>query len=116
MTAMTTPYLNKVIAREKLRGRENLNQYYVEKHRRTAQPFAGMILTMIGVSLASKKVRGGSGLHLAVGICISAAYIMAIQFSSTFSTKAGLNPLLAVWVPNIIFGCIAAYLYRKQTR
>ena len=116
MTAMTTPHLNEVIAREKLRGRENLNQYYVEKHRRTAQPFAGMILTMIGVSLASKKVRGGSGLHLALGICISAAYIMAIQFSSTFSTKAGLNPLLAVWVPNIIFGCIAALLYRRQTR
>ena len=116
MTAMTTPHLDEVIAREKLRGRENLNQYYVEKHRRTSQPFAGIILTMIGVSIASRKVRGGSGFHLAIGICISATYIMAIQFSSTFSTKAGLNPLLAVWIPNIIFGCVAAFLYRKQTR
>lgn len=114
MTAMTTPYLNKIIKREKLRGSVNLNQYYVEKYRRTAQPFAGIILTLIGVSIASKKVRGGSGWHLALGIIISATYIMAIQFSSTFSIKAGLNPFVAVWIPNIIFGAIAYYLYRKQ--
>ena len=116
MTAMTTPYLNKIIQREKLRGRENLNQYYVEKHRRTAQPFAGVILTLIGVTIASRKIRGGSGLHLALGIMISAAYIMAIQFTSTFSTKAGMNPLLAVWIPNMIFGAIAFYLYRRQVK
>lgn len=116
MTAMTTPYLNKIIAREKLRGRENLNQYYIERYRRTAQPFAGIILTIIGATIASRKVRGGSGLHLAIGICISAAYIMAIQFSSTFSTKAGMNPLLAAWIPNVIFGLIAFYFYRKQVR
>lgn len=116
MTAMTTPYLNKVIQREKLRGRENLNQYYVEKHRRTAQPFAGIILTIIGVTIASKKVRGGSGLHLAFGIMISAAYIMAIQFTSTFSTKAGMNPLLAVWIPNIIFSVVALLMYRRQVK
>lgn len=116
MTAMTTPYLNKIIAREKLRGRENLNQYYVEKHRRTAQPFAGVVLTIIGATIASRKVRGGSGLHLALGIMISAAYIMAIQFTATFSTKAGLNPFVAVWLPNLIFGLVAAVLYQRQTR
>lgn len=114
MTAMTTPYLNKIIAREKLRGRENLNQYYFEKHRRTAQPFAGFILTVIGACIASKKIRGGSGFHLAIGIAISALYIMALQFSTTFSTKAGLNPLLAAWIPNFIFGALAVYYYRKQ--
>lgn len=116
MTAMTTPVLYRTIQREKLRGRENLNLFYVELHRRTAQPFAGMILTIIGVALASRKVRGGSGLHLAIGIVISAAYILAMQFSTTFSTKAGLNPLLATWIPNFIFGVMAIYLYRKQTR
>ncbi len=114
--ALTTPQLNKLIAREKLRGRETLNFYYIEKHRRTAQPFAGFILTMIGVCIASRKIRGGSGLHLAIGICISALYIMAMQFTTTFSTKAGLDPLLAVWIPNFLFGTVAFYLYRRQVR
>lgn len=114
--ALTTPELNRYIAREKLRGRETLNFYYVERDRRTAQPFAGFILCIIGVCIASRKIRGGSGLHLALGIVISASYIMFMQFSTTFSTKAGLNPLLAVWIPNFIFGGLAYYLYRKQIR
>lgn len=116
MQAFTTPQLNKVIEREKLRGRESLNYFYIEKHRRTAQPFAGIILTVIGASIASRKVRGGSGLHLAIGIVISATYILAMQFSTTFSTKAGMNPLLAVWIPNIIFSIVAVYLYRRQIK
>lgn len=114
--ALTTPELDRIIAREKLRGRETLNFFYVEKHRRTAQPFAGFILTIIGVCLASRKIRGGSGLHLALGIVISALYIMAMQMSTTFSTKAGLNPLVAVWIPNLIFGALALYLYRRQIK
>jgi lipopolysaccharide export system permease protein len=112
--ALTTPELLRVIAREKLRGRESLNVYYVELHRRTAAPFAGLILSMIGVCIASRKIRGGSGLHLALGIVISAIYIMSMQFTTTFSIKAGLNPLMAVWIPNFIFGSLAYYLYRNQ--
>lgn len=116
MTAMTTPVLNKVIAREKLRGRENLNEYYVEKYMRSAQPFAALILTLIGVCISSRKIRGGSGIHLAFGVVLSAIYMMALQFTKTFSTKAGLNPFVAVWIPNIIFSFIALYFYRKQIR
>ncbi|MEI8278785.1 MAG: LptF/LptG family permease [Bacteroidota bacterium] len=114
--ALTTPELNSYIAREKLRGRETLNFYYVEKHRRTAQPFAGFILTIIGACIASRKVRGGSGFHLALGILISAGYIMLLQFSTTFSTKAGLNPFVAVWIPNAIFAVVAFFLYRKEVK
>jgi lipopolysaccharide export system permease protein len=114
--ALNTAELNRYIEREKLRGRETLNFFFVEKHRRTAQPFAGFILTIIGVCIASRKVRGGSGLHLALGIVISATYIMAMQLSTTFSTKGGLNPLIAVWIPNMIFGIIGAYLYRRQIK
>ncbi len=114
--ALTTPELNRYIEREKLRGRETLNFFYIEKYRRTAQPVAGLILTIIGVCIASRKVRGGSGLHLAIGIVISALYIMAMQFTTTFSTKAGLNPMLAVWIPNFLFGIIAAYLFRRQIK
>ncbi len=116
MTAMTTPILNKVIEREKLRGRENLNEFYVERDMRTAQPFAAIILTLIGAGMASRKIRGGSGIHLAFGVVLSAIYVMALQFTKTFSTKAGLNPMLAVWIPNIIFSFIAIYFYRKHIR
>lgn len=114
--ALTTPELNAFIEQETLRGRESLNVYHVEKHRRTAQPFAGMILTLIGVAIASRRVRGGSGLHLAIGISISALYIMAMQLTTTFSTKGGLNALLAVWIPNILFGILAAWLLWKRIR
>ena len=114
--ALTTPQLDAYIGTEKLRGRENLNFYYIEKHRRTAQPFAGFILTIIGACIASRKIRGGSGFHLALGIAISAVYIMFLQTSTTFATKASLDPLIAVWIPNFIFGGLAYYLYRRQIR
>lgn len=114
--ALTTPQLDRYIEKQKLHGNENLNLYYTEKQRRTATPFAGFILAIIGVCIASKKIRGGSGLHLAMGIALCAIYMMALQLSTTFSTKAGLNPTLALWIPNIIFGALALYLYRKQVR
>jgi lipopolysaccharide export system permease protein len=114
--ALTTPELNRYIATEQLHGRENLSTYFVEKERRSAQPFAGFILTIIGACIASRKIRGGSGLHLALGIVISAVYIMFLQVSTTFSTKADLSPFLAVWIPNIIFAGIAFFLYRRQIK
>lgn len=113
---LTTPELNAFIAKQKLHGNENLNYYYVEKYRRTAQPFAGFLLTLIGVCIASRRVRGGSGIHLALGIAICAVYMLFLQFSTTFSTKAGLNPLLAVWIPNFIAAIAAFFIYRRQTR
>ena len=111
---LTTPELNRFIARQQLHGNENLNFYFVEKYRRTAQPFAGFILSMIGVCIASRRIRGGSGFHLAVGIAISAVYMLCLQFSTTFSTKSGLNPMIAVWIPNMIFGIAAIFIYRRQ--
>jgi len=116
MTSMTTPQLINKIAVMKLRGAETLNLYYVELHRRTSQPFAGFVLTIIGACISSRRIRGGSGFHLALGIAMSAIFMMLMQFSTTFSTKAGLNPLLAVWIPNFLFGFIAIYLYRRQIK
>lgn len=114
--AMTTPELNRFIAREELRGAEGLNIFYVEKYRRTASCGAVIILTLIGGIIASKKVRGGSGLHLAVGIVISASYIIFLQFATVFSIKADLNPLLAVWIPNFLFGGLAFWLYLRAPK
>lgn len=113
---MTTPQLVAFTQQEKARGRENVNFYDIERHKRTAQPFAGVVLTLIGVCIASRKVRGGSGLHLAVGIVISAVYMLFLQFTQTFSTNAGLDPFLAVWIPNVFFTLVALFLYRKQVR
>lgn len=114
--ALTTPELNEFIATESLRGRENLNMFYVERDRRTSQPFAGLILTVMGACLANRKIRGGSGFHLALGIAISAIYVMFMQFSTTLSTKASLDPLISVWIPNFIFAGIAYFMYRRQIK
>ncbi|RFS24600.1 YjgP/YjgQ family permease [Chitinophaga silvatica] len=114
--AMTTPELRKYIKREAIRGSEGLNTYRVEYYRRTASAFAVVILTLIGGIIAAKKVRGGSGLHLALGIVISASYIIFLQFATVFSVKADLSPLLAVWIPNFIFGGLAFYLYKKAPK
>ena len=113
---LTTPQLNKFIASEQLKGRENLNAFFVEKERRSAQPFAAMILTIIGVCIASRKIRGGSGFHLALGIVISAVYIMFLQTGTTFATKSNLSPFLSVWIPNLIFAGVAWGLFRRQVR
>ncbi len=114
--ALTTPQLKKHIAEEQLRGQENLNTFFIEKERRTAQPFAGFILTIIGACIASRKIRGGSGFHLALGIALSAIYIMFQQIATTFATKSNLDPLIAVWIPNAIFAIVAYLLYRKQSK
>jgi lipopolysaccharide export system permease protein len=112
--ALTTPQLDRYIARQQLHGNDNLNIYFVEKHRRTAQPFAGFILSIIGACIASRKIRGGSGFHLALGIAISAVYMLCLQFTTTFSTKSGMDPLIAVWIPNMVAAIAAVFVYRRQ--
>ena len=113
---MTTKELNAFIVRETEKGNPDLNYYKVEKYRRTAAPFSVFILTIIGACMASQKVRGGSGIHMAVGLLISAAYIIFMQFSTTFSVKGNLNPNLSVWIPNFVFIIIAGFIYRKYNR
>lgn len=113
---MPSDELNEYIEHEKLRSAGGLNFLYVEKYRRTASAVSIIILTLIGVIIASRKVRGGSGLHLALGIVISSAYIIFMQFSTTFSIKGTLSPLIAVWIPNVVFALLAFYLYRKAPK
>ena len=79
-------------------------------------PFAALILTLIGVSLASRKVRGGTGLHLGVGIALSAIYVLFSTISSTFAINGSMPSLLAIWMPNIIFTAIGIFLYLKAPK
>ncbi len=113
---MNNRELSEFIELEKLRGSENIDFYLVEKHRRTAVPFANFILTLIGVSLSSQKVRGGIGLRLGVGLALSFSFILLMQISTTFAINAGFSPLIAVWIPNIIFAALGIWLYRKAPK
>lgn len=113
---MSTPQLVSYINQEKLRGSEGLSSYQVERYRRTATPFSVLLLSLIGVVIASRKTRGGSGMHLAIGIITAALFIMSDRFSTVFATKSNLHPLLAAWIPNIVFSMVAFYMYRKTPK
>ncbi len=108
--------LRKFIANEYLKGSENVQYYEVEKHKRIAFPFATIVLTLIGVSLSSRKVRGGIGVHLGAGITISFAFILFMQISSTFATNGNMPAYIAVWIPNIIFTILGIYLLYKAPK
>ncbi len=113
---MTSPELKSYIRNEKAKGRSNLTQYEVEYHRRTAESFTIIILAMIGMILSSRKVRGGLGLHLALGISLGAVFIFLSRFSATFASSQYIDPALGVWIPNIIFLIIAGFLLSKAQR
>lgn len=113
---MTTPVLNEYIATLKMQGAEKVEFYLIEKHRRTADAFTVFILTLIGVAVSSRKVRGGSGLHIAIGVALSASFIIFARFSTTFATNGNLSPFLSVWIPNIIYGALAVWLIIKAPK
>lgn len=108
--------LNEFIANEKLKGSEAVSFYEVERHRRMAFPFSTLVLTLIGVALSSQKVRGGIGLHLGAGIALSFTFILFMQVTTTFATKGSLHPMVAVWIPNILFGILGIYLIKKAPK
>lgn len=113
---LPTPELNEFIKLERLRGSEMLNTLLVERYNRDAIPVSVLILTIIGAVLASRKIRGGSGLHLAIGVIISVLYILFSRFSLVFATKGSFTPFIAAWTPNLIFGILAFYLYKKAPK
>ena len=113
---LTTPELVEFINREEGRGTEGLNTLKVERYRRTATPAAVLLLTMIGAVIASRRSRGGSGMHLAMGIVIAALFILSDRFSTVFATKGNFPPLLAAWLPNIVFAGVAYWMYRKTPK
>lgn len=113
---LTTSELNDFITKERLRGSEMLSTLEVERYNRDAIPVSVLILTMIGAILASKKVRGGSGFHLAMGVVISVLYILFSRFSIVFATKGNFTPFIASWTPNLLFGFLAVYLYKKAPK
>jgi len=113
---LTTPELNRFIQLEQLRGSETVNALKIERYRRDATPVAVIILTIIGAVVSARKVRGGSGMHLAMGFMTAAAFIILDRFSSMFSVKGSFPPLIAAWTPNFVFAFVALYFYRKAPK
>ena len=108
--------LDKFIADQRLKGASNINSYVLVKYKRWALPLSVFILTIIGVAVASMKRRGGMGLNLAFGIVVAFVFIFFDRIFSTLAEQAGLDPLLAVIMPNTFFGILAFYLLQKAKR
>ncbi len=113
---LTTPDLSNYIDRQKARGFANIKSFEVEYWKRTANPFATFILTIIGVSLAARKRKNGMGIALGIGLGLIFAYIMFQTVSSSFAINANVPPPVAVWIPNVFFAFIAFFYYKKAPR
>lgn len=113
---MNSIKLNEFINTSKERGVSNLNVYLVELHKRTSLPVSSYILTFLAVSLASKKRRGGMGMNLAIGISLMFLYVFLLKIAEVLGAGAEKNSFFVVWLPNITFGALAAYLYFKNAK
>ncbi|MBX2891026.1 MAG: LptF/LptG family permease [Saprospiraceae bacterium] len=113
---MTSAELREAIARDRSRGLSNVKRYAVEMHRRTADAFTNIILTVIGLAVAGRKVRGGMGLHLAVGIGIGAGFILLSKFAISFATSGSMPIMLGIWIPNLVFTAVAVWLASKAQK
>ncbi len=113
---LSTTDLDAYIQQHTLRGTEGLNTLKVERYRRDSTPIALIILTIMGMAVASRKVRGGSGMHLAIGFIAAAAFILTDRFSTIFATKGNLSPILAAWIPNVLFSFVAFYMYKRAPK
>jgi lipopolysaccharide export system permease protein len=116
VSTMTYRELDDYIKLLQMQGSDELKLFLIEKHRRYASPFAVFILTLIGVSLSSRKVRGGIGMNIGLGLILSFSYILFLQFASQFSLKGDLGPMIAMWIPNILYSIIALILYKMAPK
>jgi lipopolysaccharide export system permease protein len=108
--------LNDFISQQKMLGTGEITVYEIERHKRFALPFATFILAIIGMSLSSRKTRGGIGLNIGLGILLTFTYIMMQQVTTVFATNASLDPGVSVWIPNLIYAIIALILFRNAAR
>jgi len=115
METYVTPDLNEEIRRMKSRG-VNSVAWEIEKHKRMATPFSTFILTLIGVGLASRKVKGGLGFHLGLGLALSFSYILFMQVSTVFAVSGTVPVVVAMWIPNILYSVIAFFVFRWASK
>ncbi len=104
--------LNAYIEEQRMQGADNVTALLIDKYSRVAYPFSTFILTLIGVSLSSRKIRGGIGMHIGFGLLLSFSYILFMRFTTMFAISGAMKPLFAVWLPNLIYAVISLFLYR----
>ena len=113
---MTTPQLYRYIKRQRSRGIGNIQLFEIEYHKRFASILTAFILTTIGAALSSRKIKGGMGLNIGIGLGLSFGYILFTTITSTFAISGAVSPMVASWIPNVVFTIIAIYLYLKAPR
>lgn len=113
---MTSPELQEYIRRQKQRGVANTKSFEVENQRRYAMTAAAFILTIIGMTLSVRKVKGGMGLNIGIGLVLSFSYILFMTITQTFAISGMTSPMVAMWIPNFVYAIIAAVLYRRASR
>lgn len=112
---LSTPRLSEYISRQKERGVANIKTFEIEYHRRFAMTAAAFILTVIGMSLSSRKVKGGMGVNIGIGLVLSFSYILFMTVTSTFAVTGLASPMLAMWIPNIVYAVIAIIVWRRAS-
>lgn len=113
---MTTPELRHYMDRQRERGSGNVKAFEVEYHKRWASPLGAFIMTLLGVTMSSRKVRGGMGKNLGIGVVLTAAYILFSTVSTTFSVNNVMSPFMAAWLPNFVFLAISIPLYIRASK
>lgn len=112
---LTSPQLQEYISRQKERGVANIEAFAIENERRYAMCAAAFILTVIGMTLSSKKVKGGMGINIGIGLVLSFSYILFMTVTSTFAISGYTSPFVAMWIPNMLYIVIAIVLYRRAS-
>ena len=113
---MTNPELREYMDRQRARGAGNVKAFEVEYHKRWASPLGAFIMTLLGVTMSSRKVRGGMGKNLGIGIVLTAIYILFSTVSTTFSVNNVMSPFMAAWLPNLVFLAISIPLYIRASK
>lgn len=109
---LTLPELREYEERMRFRGSSNIMEFQLKRYQMWSDAFSTFILTFIGLCISSKRMRGGMGIHLGVGLVLGFSYILFMRFSTVFATNGALPPLLAVWIPNILYAIISIFTYR----
>ena len=113
---MVTPDLSRHIAREKLRGTGTVSEAQIELWQRILNPLAIIVMTFIGMAIASRKTRGGIGMHLAIGVTLAFSFILFMKITTVFAIDGSLSPFMAVLLPQLLFGVATVVLVRRASR